>query len=92
MQLSSNFWKISTRQRLAMTVRHVITADSSHFYAYIYQNILTILQGVAAHGVEVFAQVLIEFCIVVEVGLIQPCSIHLKSWTKFEADGVTGCV
>jgi len=75
-----------------MTVRHVIAADSSHFYVYIYQNILTILQGVAALGVEVIAQVLIEFCIVVEVRLIQPCSIHLKSWTKFEADGVAGCV
>jgi hypothetical protein len=57
-----------------------------------YQNILTILQGVAALGVEVFAQVLIEFCIVVEVWLIQPCPIYLKSWTKFKADGVAGCV
>ena len=75
-----------------MTVRHVTAADSSHFYVYIYQSILTILQGVAALGVEVLAQVLIEFCIIVEVGLIQPCSIHLKSWTKFEADGVAGCV
>jgi hypothetical protein len=70
MQLSSKFLKISRRQRLAKTVRHVITADSSHSHVYIYQNILTILQGVAALGVEVFAQVLIEFCIVAEVGLI----------------------
>jgi hypothetical protein len=61
-----------------MSVRHVITADNSLFMLTIYQNILTLLQGVAALGVEVFAQVLIEFCIAVEVGLIQPWSIHLK--------------
>jgi sphingomyelin phosphodiesterase len=67
-----------------MSVRHVITADNSLFMLTIYQNILTLLQGVAALGVEVFAQVLIEFCIAVEVGLIQPWSIHLKIWTNLK--------
>ena len=75
-----------------MSVRHVITADNSLFMLTIYQNILTLLQGVAALGVEVFAQVLIEFCIAVEVELVQPWSIHLKIWTKSKADGVGGCV
>jgi hypothetical protein len=70
MQLSSKFLKISRRQRLAMTVRHVITADFSHSYIDIYQKILTSLQGIAALGPEVVAQVLIDFCIDVEVGFI----------------------
>jgi hypothetical protein len=36
--------------------------------AHIQQNILTILQSIAALGVDVFAEVLIEFCIATGVG------------------------
>jgi hypothetical protein len=90
MQLSYKSLKISRRQRIAMTARHVIAASFKNFSVNVHQNILTILQGVAALGVEVTAQVLIDFCIAVEVGLIRPCSTHSKRWAKFRAEGVAG--